>query len=180
VVLFLDASHFVHSVFLGSLWCFLRVFIKSSSGRKRWNVLGALDAVSLQVHTLCNDTYINSSVVCDFLKQLRDTYGTKPITIFLDNARYQRCALVTGFAATLDIKLEFLPSYSPNLNLIERVWKFVKKKSLYAKFYERFDDFKAGVNACLMDMRNGRHKEELKSLLSWKFQLFSNVNVLIG
>ena len=65
MVLFLDAAHFVQSSFLGSLWCFKRLFVRSSSGRQRWNVLGALDAVSRKVHTFCNDTYINSESVCE-------------------------------------------------------------------------------------------------------------------
>jgi len=52
--------------------------------------------------------------------------------LVLDNARYQKCHLVQNLAATLNIELLFLPTYSPNLNLIERLWKFVKKKCLYS------------------------------------------------
>jgi len=171
VVLFLDAAHFVQSSFLGSLWCFKRLFVRSSSGRQRWNVLGALDAVSRKVHTFCNDTYINSESVCEFINQLRITYGGLPITIFLDNARYQRCKLVIAQAQSLNITLEFLPSYSPNLNLIERFWKFVKKKSLYSRHYENFTLFKAAINDCIKDSLI-KNQKELISLLSWKFQLF--------
>jgi transposase len=72
-----------------------------------------------------------------------------PITIFLDNARYQRCALVMEKARSLNIELCFLPSYSPNLNLIERVWKFVKKKCLYSHYYEKFPAFKEAISKCL-------------------------------
>jgi len=118
VVLFVDAAHFVHSVFSGFLWCFSRVFVPSASGRRRWNVLGALDAVSLKVHTFCNDSYITSESVCSLFRQLREFYGVIPITIFLDNAKYQRCAFVLQYAVALNIELEFLPTYSPNLNLI--------------------------------------------------------------
>lgn len=177
VVLFLDAAHFVHSVFSGFLWCFSRVFVPSASGRQRWNVLGALDAVSLKIHTFCNDSYITSQSVCGLFHQLREYYGTMPITIFLDNAKYQRCELVRQCAMRLKIELEFLPTYSPNLNLIERFWKFVKKKSLYSRFYENFSDFKQAINSCIKDA-DIKHKNELRSLLSWNFQMFNHVNVL--
>lgn len=176
-MLFLDAAHFIHSVYLGFLWCFSRVFIRSASGRRRWNVLGALDAVSMKVHTLCNDSYINAETICTFLQQLREYYGTMPITIFLDNAKYQHCVRVIQCAAGLEINLEFLPTYSPNLNLIERFWKFVKKECLYARFHETFADFKQAISACI-DGADTKHKNKLKTLLSWKFQSFKNVNVL--
>jgi len=177
VVLFVDAAHFVHSVFAGFLWCFSRVFILSASGRRRWNVLGALDAVSLKVHTFCNDSYITSESVCNLFRQLREFYGVLPITIFLDNAKYQRCALVWQCAAALNIELEFLPTYSPNLNLIERFWKFVKKKSLYSRYYGSFADFKQAISLCI-DQADTKYKNDLRSLLSWNFQLFSHVNIL--
>lgn len=175
-VIFLDASHFIHSVYLGYLWCIERIFVRSASGRRRWNVLGALDAISMKVHTLCNDSYITATTVCEFLNQLRKYYGTKPITIFLDNAKYQHCEIVLQRAASLNIDLEFLPTYSPNLNLIERYWKFVKKKCLYAKYYETFTDFRQGICTCINNA-DSKHKKELKTLLSWNFQSFKNVNV---
>jgi transposase len=103
VVLFMDAAHFVHGAFLGMLWCFVRLFIPSPSGRKRFNVLGALNAVTKEVHTLTNETYINAQSVCELLLKLGQRYGSKPITVVLDNARYQRCKLVQGFAASLGI-----------------------------------------------------------------------------
>ena len=56
VVLFVDAAHFVYGAFLGSWWCFARGFLRSPSGRQRFNVLGALDAVSRQVHLFTNET----------------------------------------------------------------------------------------------------------------------------
>jgi transposase len=67
-----------------------------------------------------------------------DSYVGIPITLFLDNARYQKCALVIATAARLQIELCFLPPYSPNLNLIERLWRFVKKKCLYSTYYPSF------------------------------------------
>ena len=65
----------------------------------------------------------------------------------------------------------FLPSYSPNLNLIERLWKFVKKKALYARHYKHFDDFKAAIDDCLSKVTT-EHKQELKTLMTHNFQTF--------
>lgn len=98
MVLFLDAAHFVQGVFLAQIWCFCKMLIPSCSGRKRWNILGALDAVSLKVHSISNSTYINAQSVCEMLLKLRSFYGEKPITIFLDNARYQHCDMVFACA----------------------------------------------------------------------------------
>ena len=130
MVLFLDAAHFVYGAFLGSVWCFARVFLRSPSGRQRFNVLGALDAVTRQAHLFTNETYITAQSVCALLNQLAAFYGPRkvPLTLFLDNARYQRCELVQAHARALGIDLEFLPTYSPNLNLIERYWRWVKKQ----------------------------------------------------
>ena len=63
-----------------------------------------------------------------------------------DNARYQHCEIVKNAAAQLGIQLVFLPPYSPNLNLIERLWKFVKKKTLYGQFYQTAKEFHASIN----------------------------------
>ena len=91
----------------------------------------------------------------------------------MDNARYQRCRLVRDLAVALGIELLFLPPYSPNLNLIERLWRFVKKKCLYSKYYENFPDFKQAILDCI-DEADGAHKDELASLLTLKFQTFEN------
>ena len=125
---FVDAAHFVLSAYLGFLWCFERVFIKAPSGRKRFNVLGALNAITHELITVTNDTYINAQSVCELLRQIADQYVGIPITLVLDNARYQKCTVVKELAESLNIELLYLPTYSPNLNLIERLWKFVKKK----------------------------------------------------
>ena len=177
VVLFMDAAHCVHGAFLGMVWCFVRLFIPSPSGRKRFNVPGALNAVTKQVHTLTNETCINAQSVCRFLLQLVRYYSSKPITIVSDNAGYQRCKLVQGFAASLGIELLFLPSYSPNLNLIERFWRFVKKKCLYSKYYSNFKEFKTAIERCILRAPH-ENSEEPESLLTWNFQSFQKVTIL--
>ena len=171
---FVDAAHFVMHPFLGFLWCFVRQFIQAPSGRKRFNVLGALHATTLQVVTFTNDTYINSYAVAKLMCQIAVEFADLPITLVMDNARYQRCRFVMDLATALGIELLFLPPYSPNLNLIERLWKFIKKKCLYSEYYETFTDFNQAIVDCIAKT-NGEYKQELASLLTLKFQTFENV-----
>jgi transposase len=179
VVCFVDAAHFVHGPCLGYLWCFVRLLMRGPSGRKRFNVLGAIDAVTHELTTVCNETTINAEAVCDLLRALSTRYVGLPLTLVLDNARYQRCALVQQLAKGLRIELLFLPSYSPNLNLIERLWKFVKKDCLSCRYYEDFARFKAAIGECL-DGVEGKHKLSIKSLLTLNFQTFENPQLLAG
>ena len=175
-VYFVDAAHFVSGSFSGYLWCLKRMFIPSSSGRKRYNVLSAMDAISHQLITVCNETYINACSVCELLHLIRNhSHACIPITLVMDNARYQRCNPVMKLAEKLNIELLFLPSYSPNLNLIERLWKWVKKDCLNCKYYENFNAFKNSIDQSLMKVAKKDRKEEFDRLFAHKFQLFENV-----
>jgi hypothetical protein len=100
----------VFGAFLSALWCIARLWIKAPSGRQRFNVLGAIDAITKEVITITNTDYINSTTVCALLNKIKALNPSIPISIFLDNARYQRCKLVTDLAASLKIDLQFLPS----------------------------------------------------------------------
>lgn len=171
VVLFVDVAHFVHKAYLGVIWCFKRVFIKVPSGRQRLNIIGAVNAISKKLSLMTNTTYINAVTFCDFLKMLATQYVHMPITIILDNARYQKCELVRETAKALNIELLYLPAYSPNLNLIERFWKFVKKRCLYLKYYSTFKEFCSTIIQCV-EQADAKHKRELRNLLSLNFQSF--------
>jgi transposase len=176
-VLFVDAAHFVFGPHLGHLWCLVRMFIKGPSGRKRYNVLGALDAVTRRVVTVANDSYINAASVCDLLRKVSAAGLPGPVTLVMDNARYQRCELVQALARSLGIELLFLPSYSPNLNLIERVWKFVKKEALGSKDFASYAEFGQAIEGCLSRL-SSRYKAEMDTLLTLNFQLFDDVPLL--
>ncbi len=177
-LLFCDAAHFVLQPFLCSLWCAFRVFIKASAGRNRINVLGAVNAITKEVITLSNTTYVTSDTLIQFLKMLKEKYADKPIAIVLDNARYQHCFVVKTIAKSFGIHLLFLPPYSPNLNIIERLWKFTKKKILYAKYYNNPKEFHEAIQNFFNDI-NQNFQKELQSLLSLKFQFFDNKKTLI-
>lgn len=176
---FVDAAHFVLSPYIGYIWCFVRMFIKSPSGRQRFNVLGALNAITHELIMITNDTYINAYSFCELLWEIRGKYANidVPITLVLDNARYQKCKLVFYFARLMDIELLYLPAYSPNLNLIERLWKFVKKKCLYSKYYPDFTEFRQSITECLSKTQT-EHKKELDSLLRLNFQTFKKEQIV--
>jgi transposase len=176
-VYFVDAAHFVLAPFLGCLWCAARLFVRAASGRKRYNVLGALDAVTHRLIRVTNDGYINAESVCALLRAVAGAAVGLPITLVLDNARYQKCALVQALAESLGIELLYLPSYSPNLNLIERLWRFVRKESLNSIYYETFEGFTAAIDECL-DQLPTKHKVEMEALLTHKFQSFGDVPLL--
>ena len=176
-VYFVDAAHFVFAPFLGCLWCAARLFVRAASGRKRHNVLGALDAVTHRLIRVTNDSYINAESVCELLRAVAGASVGLPITLVLDNARYQKCALVQGLAASLGIELLYLPGYSPNLNLIERLWRFLRKQSLDSTYYEDFAQFRIAIDRCF-DELSTVHKAEMDTLLTHKFQTFEDVPLL--
>ena len=149
----------------------------SSSGRRRYNILGALNAVTKEIITVNNDSYINSESVGELLVKIARRRINDKTTLILDNAKYQTCDAVKRIAKELNIDLLFLPPYSPNLNLIERLWKFVKKHALNSKYYSKFDEFKKAIyNVVHTD--NIELIKERESLLSLKFQVFDKAKVL--
>jgi transposase len=161
----------VYGPFLGYLWCLVRLFVPGPSGRQRYSVLAALDALTHRVIRVANHAYINAESVCTLLQEVAAAGLRNPITLVLDNARYQKCAVVQALAASLGIELLYLPSYSPNLNLIERLWKFVKGECLGCRVLPTYEAFTQGIDDCL-DSLDTRHKHQMKTLLNLEFQLF--------
>src|SRR3954470_1612545 len=102
-VYFVDAAHFVFAPFWGFLWCATRLFVRAASGRKRYHVLGALDAVTHRMLRVTNHDYINAESVCTLLRAVAGAGVGLPITLVLDNARYQKCAVVQALAESLGI-----------------------------------------------------------------------------
>jgi len=170
-LLFMDASHFVMGCdFLGHIYGRVRRFVKTYSGRKRYNVLGALNFVSKKVTTVTNDSYITASEICRLLRKVAAEYAGKPIHIILDNARYQKCSIVADVAEQLGISLVFIPPYSPNLNLIERLWKHVKLK-LRTKYYDDFGVFQDKIDSIVSN--TDKHDiATVNRLIGEKVQLF--------
>lgn len=176
-VLFVDAAHFVFGTYLCCLWSVARVFVRAASGRQRFNVLGARDAVARTLTTVTNTTVVNTDTMCDLLRAIAARGLVGPVTLVLDNARYQRNDLVKGRARELGIELLFLPSYSPNLNLIERLWRFTKRKAVYGKYHPTFADVRVAVQDVLGGVSTA-HADGLASLMTLRFQEFEDVSLL--
>jgi transposase len=175
-VLFVDAAHFVQGSFLCCVWCLVRMFVRGASGRRRYNVLGAWDGVTRELIRVSNDTRVSSDTMVELLGRIA-VRAQGATTVVLDNARYQRCEVVKAEAERLGIELLFLPSYSPNLNLIERLWKFTKRKALRGKHYPDFATFVGAIDDCLNRIPTD-HREALASLMTLEFQTFDNASFL--
>lgn len=175
---FVDASHFVMGTFLCCLWCFERVFVKAAAGRQRLNVLGAWNAITQELVSVINTGTVNADTMCELLRKIADLKLVGPITLVLDNAKYQHAAAVKALAKELSIHLEFLPGYSPNLNLIERLWKFLKRRSLYGRYHPDFASFRTAIETEIALLANDTHKSAIATLMTLNFQTFENVSLL--
>ena len=176
-VFFADAAHCVFGSYLCCLWSFVRLYVRAASGRQRFNVLGAWNAVTREFVSVTNTTVVNALTMCELLRKIAALGLTGPVTVVLDNARYQKCALVQDLAKSLGITLLYLPSYSPNLNLIERLWRFIKRDALYGRWHPTFADFKAAIEGTIREL-GGKHKDKLASLMTLNFQVFDDVSLL--
>lgn len=168
-VYFGDATHPLHNTVLSYGWIKKGQDkdVLTNSGRSRVNIFGAISIVEKDVVVRSYER-INQSSVCHFLKALRKKNPDKNLVLILDRGPSNTASSVLNLGIKLNIKIVFLPSYSPNLNPIERLWKFFKKQVLYNKYYEKFKDFKA---ACLTFFRGIRkYKKELSTLITDNFR----------
>ena len=173
-VFFVDAAHCVFGSFLCCLWSFACLFVRAAAGRQRFNILGAFDAVTRELIAVTNTTAVNAETMCDLLREIAARGLAGPVTLVLDNARYQKCVLVAALAKTLKIELLYLPSYSPNLNLIERLWRLIKREALYGHYHATFADFKGAIEKTMNDL-GGKLKGKVASLMTLNFQVFKDV-----
>lgn len=149
IVFFADGVHPQHNSLPGYGW--IRKGeereLKSNTGRSRFNIHGAMNAETLETTIVASESNIDQESTIKLFEQLLILYPyAKKIHIILDNAKYHYSKAVKDFVSTSRINLVYLPAYSPELNLIERLWKVFKKNVIYNKYYEKFDSFK---KACL-------------------------------
>jgi transposase len=176
-VFFVDAAHCVRGAFLCCVWSRVRLCLRGGSGRKRYRVLGAWNAVTQERVRIPTAATVTAETRCARLRQSAALGLPGPITLVLDNARSQHGARVMNVAKSLHIQLECLPSDSPNLHLIERLWKFVKKHVLYGRHDATVAEFRAATDGCL-DKIPTEHREDLMSWMTHKFQTFDPASFL--
>ena len=146
-ICFMDGVHPTHNTQLSYGWIKkgVRKEICSNTGRQRINISGAIDVIERKLH-FQEDTMLNAETTISFLKKIEKAYPNKnKIYLFSDNARYYKNKAVQECLKQSKIELHHLPPYSPNLNPIERLWKWMKERVLYNTYYQEFDDFKLAV-----------------------------------
>ena len=144
--------------------------LKSNTKRFRVNINGAINAEDPEGIVIDSSDTVNAQSTIRLLKKIERKHPEAAnINVVIDNARYYRCTLVKEYLVDSRISLVFLPAYSPNLNLIERLWKVLNRMVLYNVYYEKFEDFR---NAILGFFRNRRkYRAEIGRILNFKFQI---------
>jgi transposase len=143
--------------------------LESNTGRQRVNINGAVNLDQLNVVTEFDERVNAPSSIALLKKLIRKHRKAETIYVICDNARYYRSRLVREFIAGTKIVLIFLPPYCPNLNLIERLWKYFRKEILYNAYYEKFSDFKAACHNFFDAIK--AHSTVIRTLLTEKFQI---------
>lgn len=170
-VLFIDAVHPEHNIMAAYGWIKKgqKRRIQTNSGRQRLNLHGAINVESMDM-TVIESSSINRDSTVQLLSMLDKKYeGAKEVIVILDNARYHYSKEVQEVVEQSPrLKLVYLPAYSPELNLIERVWKYFKKQVLYNKYYESLQDFRAAAIDFFREIDS--HKSSLSKLLDGGFE----------
>lgn len=172
VLLYADPMHQIHNVENDYAWQEIgragTKEISSNTGRRRLNILGAINPVTLEPTILLEEENCNAGSIVRLLNAIKEQYAqAETICLILDNARYQKGAIAKSKAEELGIDLVYLPAYSPNLNLIERLWKFFKKKVMKNKYYKDFATFRKATEQFFENF--SQYKQQLTKLLNFKF-----------
>lgn len=163
-ICFTDGVHPTHNVQPAFGWIKkgVRKELPANTGRSRLNLSGAIDVIN---HTLVirEDRTLNAESTIRFFQKIEEAYpGKSKVHVFCDNASYYRNAAVREHLQASKIDLHFLPPYSPNLNPIERLWKWMKERVVYNTYYEHFEDFKAAIFGFFSTLTNAGVGSELR------------------
>lgn len=146
--------------------------IKSNTGRRRLNIVGGVNLINQEITVLTTESNCDKNLMKVFLKEVKKDYpNADKIIIYLDNASYQRNYEVQEEAKKLNILLKYLPPYAPNLSLIERIWKYFKKKIIKSKYYETFEEFHGKIDKFFKNWN--LYKKDIKKLLTLNFEIIN-------
>lgn len=146
-ICFIDGVHPTHNVQPAYGWIKkgVRKEIPANTGRSRINLSGSIDVITHNV-VIQEDETLNAESTIRFFQKIEGAYPRKrKIYVFCDNAPYYRNKSVAQYLTNSKICLRFLPAYSPNLNPIERLWKWMKERVVYNAYYEDFEDFRKAI-----------------------------------
>lgn len=168
-----DAVHPTHNVKISYVWTKKgqRRRMRSNSGRKRYNILGAYCPQDQEYIDIRGTDNVNGETLQRLIDEIRARHPeAERIILILDNARYNRARSVREHVEGSNVELEFLPSYSPNLNLIERLWRFLKGKVM-TTYHETFEQFVDEIGKVLDNL--DEYADELASLMTEKFEVLA-------
>ena len=168
-IYFVDASHPHHNnrPFYGWIYKGEEKAIKTNSGKKRINLNGALNLEDMEITVLSEET-INTHAMMRLVLTLEEKQKAGKIYLIADNASYNHSYELQLFLEDHPrTHLKYLPAYSPNLNTIERLWKFYYKKH-QDMYFEKFKEFEQEVLSFFKNIN--QYNAELKTLLTDSFQ----------
>jgi len=170
---FVDAVHPTHNVRISYVWTKkgTRRKIKSNSGRQRYNIMGAYCPSDREYIDVRWTENVDASTLQKLIDKICSQHPEVRIILILDNARYNHARLVASHIADTQVELQFLPAYAPNLNLIERLWRFVKDEVLSDAYYETFAEFTAALAKVLDHL--DEYADQLATLMTEKFEILS-------
>ena len=172
-IYFMDAVHPQHNSVPAYGWIKKghEAELKANCGRQRLNIKGVIDVATFKTVVRFDETINADSTIALFKQVERKHRKANTIYIIADNARYYRSGVVKEYLETSRIKLIFLPAYSPNLNLIERLWKYFRKVVMHNQYYRTLLDFTKATQAFFANIKE--HRTSLRSLLTENFHLFT-------
>lgn len=171
---FMDAAHPQHNTHTTRAWLLKgsNTYTLTNSGRNRLNINGLYNPDNQDVIVTYHAT-INAQATIELLDKLQENYQEKEkFYIIADNAKYYVSELMKQYLANhTKIQLIHLPPYSPNLNLIERLWKYMRKNVINNNYFEKFANFSKQIKHFFDNINE--YKEELATFIGNKFMKFN-------
>lgn len=178
-IYFVDATHPEHNTKPSYGWILKGKdndkYVKTNTGRERLNLNGALNLKG-KMAVILEEQTINSHATITLFQKLAVKQPKGKIYIILDNARYHHSKIVKLWLKRHKrFKLVFLPTYSPNLNIIERLWRFFHQKVTWNHYFETFEEFRSETLKFFKNLN--LYEKEVSTLLTDNFQLIPNLHL---
>jgi transposase len=170
-ILFIDAVHPTMATKPARGWIARGVekIILTSASRTRMNIVGAIELSSMKIIHEEYET-VNAASIINLLEKIKLVYVDAPkVHIILDQSGYHRSDELAKYAENHNIELHFLPSYSPNLNPIERLWKVMNERARNNRFFKSAKEFREQIREFFSELP--LLAESLRSRINDNFHL---------